>query len=139
MEFQPRYDPEKGIYRDCRWCQGRGCVHCPAEADKEYKRQFPDGPKPIATFKLSDVDDMKRLRSVLGPEAMMAAKAEGSRRAAKILKEHPAVADMANVTPEQAKQALGTGLAARIIEENLVKTKRCRKTKGKASHKKKSR
>lgn len=48
--FKPRYDEEKGIYRDCKWCHGEGCVFCPGEAEKEYKRQFPDGPKPIATF-----------------------------------------------------------------------------------------
>jgi hypothetical protein len=46
--FQPRFD--RGIYRDCKWCQGRGCLHCEAEADAEYKRQFPDGPKPIVTI-----------------------------------------------------------------------------------------
>lgn len=50
-KFVPRYDEEREVYRDCPWCQGRGCNQCKAEADKEYKRQFPDGPKPIATFK----------------------------------------------------------------------------------------
>jgi len=45
-----RYDVETQIYRDCPWCHGKGCLACPEEADKEYKRQFPDGPKPIATF-----------------------------------------------------------------------------------------
>ncbi len=45
-----RYDEEKEIYRDCRWCHGSGCLYCKAERDKEYKRQFPDGPVPVATF-----------------------------------------------------------------------------------------
>lgn len=45
-----RYDEVRGIYRDCKWCGGRGCIACPGEAEKEYKRQFPDGPVPIATF-----------------------------------------------------------------------------------------
>jgi len=47
-QFTPRF--VNGIYRDCKWCGGRGCLQCPTEADKEYNRQFPDGPKPIATF-----------------------------------------------------------------------------------------
>lgn len=37
-------------YRNCRWCGGRGCLYCEAEADKAYKAAFPDDPKPIATF-----------------------------------------------------------------------------------------
>ena len=48
--MQERYNEEKGIYRDCKWCGGKGCVCCPGEADKEYKRQFPNGPEPIAVF-----------------------------------------------------------------------------------------
>lgn len=48
MSFQARF--ENGIYRDCKWCHGRGCLSCEGEADKEYKRQFPDGPKPILTL-----------------------------------------------------------------------------------------
>ena len=64
-EFQPRFF--NGIYRDCKWCQGAGCLSCQAEADKEYNRQFPDGPKPIATIPLDEPldlnkkDDLKRL------------------------------------------------------------------------------
>jgi hypothetical protein len=45
-----RYDEERGIYRDCKWCGGRGCICCPGEAAKDYKKQFPNGPVPIATF-----------------------------------------------------------------------------------------
>lgn len=45
-----RYDDTKEVYRDCRWCKGRGCLYCKAEADKAYKAAFPEGPKPIATF-----------------------------------------------------------------------------------------
>jgi hypothetical protein len=48
--LRPRYDEEKGIYRDCKWCHGAGCNFCPGEAEKEYKRQFPNGPEPVATF-----------------------------------------------------------------------------------------
>ena len=56
-----RYDEKKEVYRDCKFCGGRRCLACPAEADKEYKRQFPNGPKPIATFKTDDPKDMERL------------------------------------------------------------------------------
>lgn len=48
--MQVRYDEKKGIYRDCKWCHGEGCAFCPGEAEKEYKKQFPNGPQPIATF-----------------------------------------------------------------------------------------
>ena len=50
MTIRPRYDEERGVYRDCKWCRGRGCLYCPDEAEKAYKREFPDGPKPIASF-----------------------------------------------------------------------------------------
>lgn len=49
-DMQVRYDEERGVYRDCKWCKGKGCLYCAGEAKKEYQRQFPDGPKPIATF-----------------------------------------------------------------------------------------
>lgn len=45
-----RYDEMKEVYRDCRWCKGKGCLYCKAEADKAYKAAFPDGPQPMATF-----------------------------------------------------------------------------------------
>jgi len=44
------YDAERAIYRDCRWCHGRGCLQCPGEAKKAYREAFPDGPKPIASI-----------------------------------------------------------------------------------------
>ena len=56
--FQPTYDEERGIYKDCKWCHGKGCVYCPGEADAAYKRQFPDGPKPIATIPLDHPIDL---------------------------------------------------------------------------------
>jgi hypothetical protein len=52
MKWQPRYDEDRGVFRECKWCHGRGCLYCPAEAKKAYKRQFPDGPKPILTIPL---------------------------------------------------------------------------------------
>ncbi len=64
-DFQPRFD--RGIYRDCKWCLGRGCLSCPAEADKEYKRQFPDGPKPILTIKNKEFDQFAISEATGGP------------------------------------------------------------------------
>lgn len=75
MAFQERF--ANGIYRDCRFCRGKGCLACPKEADAEYKRQFPDGPKPIATFKTDDPADMEVLRGTLGMEALRKAFGEG--------------------------------------------------------------
>jgi hypothetical protein len=52
MKWQPRYDEERGVFRECKWCHGRGCLYCPAEAEKAYKQQFPYGAKPILTIPL---------------------------------------------------------------------------------------
>lgn len=75
MPFQPRF--ENGIYRDCQFCKGRGCLACTAEANKEYQRQFPDGPKPIATFKTDDPADMEIAKKVIGIDAIRKAFGEG--------------------------------------------------------------
>jgi hypothetical protein len=63
--MQVRYDEQRGIYRDCKFCGGKGCLACPGEADKEYKRQFPNGPQPIATFKRDNPEDMARLKEFM--------------------------------------------------------------------------
>ncbi len=60
---QPRY--ENGRYRDCPKCRGIGCVSCPEEAEAEYKRQFPDGPKPIATFEIDPSDPGAAMNAAL--------------------------------------------------------------------------
>lgn len=59
-----RYNDDTATYRDCKFCHGAGCLACPGEADKEYKRQFPDGPKPIATFKIDNPDDMRKCKKL---------------------------------------------------------------------------
>jgi hypothetical protein len=66
--FQPRF--ANGIYRDCRFCAGKGCIACPSEAHKEYKRQFPDGPKPLATFNLEDDTDREKMADLVGAPAI---------------------------------------------------------------------
>lgn len=75
--FQPRFDEERGIYRDCRWCGGKGCLSCPEEADKEYKRQFPDGPQPIASFDLTSATGREAATRALSAEAIESALSEG--------------------------------------------------------------
>jgi hypothetical protein len=69
--FQPRWTP--GKYRDCRFCSGRGCACCDSEADKDYKRAFPNGPQPIATFKTDSPEDMDLARRSIGREALESA------------------------------------------------------------------
>jgi hypothetical protein len=72
------------VYRDCRWCQGRGCLYCKSEADKAYKAEFPDGPKPIATFDLSTPEGIAAARRVIGPEALAKAFGPGGGGVAEI-------------------------------------------------------
>lgn len=68
--IQVRYDEERGIYRDCRFCGGKGCLACPAEADKAYKKEFPDGPQPMAVFRFDDPKDMEIARNTIGFDAL---------------------------------------------------------------------
>jgi hypothetical protein len=65
MNEQVLYDPVRKVYRDCRWCHGKGCLACEGEADKEYKRQFPDGPVPILTVQTGDTKGMEALKELL--------------------------------------------------------------------------
>jgi hypothetical protein len=57
-------------YTSCRWCSGSGCLYCENEADQAYAREFPEGPKPIATFRLDSPADMERMKSIFGAEAL---------------------------------------------------------------------
>ena len=68
VPFVPRYDEEKKIYRDCPICKGKGCPKCPEECDKEYDRQFPNGPQPFATFNTTTQDGRDSVRAALGDE-----------------------------------------------------------------------
>jgi len=63
--MQMRYDEEQEVYRDCKFCGGKGCLMCPSEADKAYHKEFPDGPKPIATFKADDPEDIERMKNFM--------------------------------------------------------------------------
>ncbi|WP_394662869.1 hypothetical protein [uncultured Sphingomonas sp.] len=46
------------------------CPHCRQRFDAAYNAAFPEGAKPIATFKLDNPDDMARARAALSPEAL---------------------------------------------------------------------
>lgn len=115
-----RYDPSTGIYRDCRWCNGRGCVSCKIEADKEYKRQFPDGPKPIATFSIEDIESGKA-RDVLGPEAIDSAAVEARRLAIEKIVSFGGGHGLLNITDKEAVDALTGQLIGKVLEE-IIKT-----------------
>jgi hypothetical protein len=39
----------------CSFCDGSGCLACQKQADREYKRQFPDGPKPVLSVPIYNV------------------------------------------------------------------------------------
>lgn len=56
---------ENNIYRDCKWCAGKGCLACPGEAEKAYKKAFPDGPKPIAVISYDDPEFSNKLNQVI--------------------------------------------------------------------------
>jgi hypothetical protein len=53
--------------KGCKFCAatGRnGCLSCEAESDAEYKRQFPDGPKPMASFENTE-EGMAGMKALL--------------------------------------------------------------------------
>lgn len=71
-----KFDEQRSVYRACRWCQGRGCLYCKSEADKDYKADFPDGPQPIATFPATP-EGLESARKVIGVEAITKAFSAG--------------------------------------------------------------
>jgi hypothetical protein len=119
-----RYDEQRGIYRDCKWCGGKGCLACPGEAEKEYNRQFPDGPKPIATFSTESLGEggvLGLLESLLGPKAIESAESEAGRRAAMVISKNPMIAGLAGCSEAEAETALSRSLVSEVIQENIVK------------------
>jgi len=46
------------------------CPRCREAFDAAYSQAFPEGLKPIATFKLGDEKDMERARRLLSPDAL---------------------------------------------------------------------
>lgn len=54
-------------------CRRGGSVYREAtdeELDAAYKEAFPEGPKPIATFRQDSPADMERAKALLSPEAL---------------------------------------------------------------------
>lgn len=78
----PSFTPRD--YVPCAFCGGGseclgfgGCMACfsarqkkKKELDEEYKRQFPDGPKPFFTAKLDDPEQVEQAKRVIGREAL---------------------------------------------------------------------
>lgn len=46
------------------------CQRCLEAFETSYRRAFPDGPKPIATFRADNPDDVARAKALLSPEAL---------------------------------------------------------------------
>ena len=129
--FQPRYDEKRGIYRDCKWCRGTGCLSCEAERDKEYARQFPNGPTPIATFKTDGTEAamIGLLGKLLGPSALESAKQEAATKATAILSRSSVVADIVkmgnpSITDAQILTALTASFVPEIVTANIIKAGR---------------
>lgn len=53
---RPRYDEKTRVYRDCPLCDGEGCEFCPEEAEKEYRRQFPDAARSALIYEFPRLD-----------------------------------------------------------------------------------
>jgi hypothetical protein len=88
-----RFDPVRSVYRDCRWCGGKGCLACESEANKAYGREFPEGPVPLATFSIDEID---KAEEAIGAEALTKAFGPGGGGIAEII---------ANIT--KVKQSAG--------------------------------
>lgn len=80
-----RFDEQRSVYRDCRWCQGRGCLYCKSEADKAYRAAFPEGPRPIATFDISTAEGLEAAKASIGADAITRAFSKGGRGIEEIL------------------------------------------------------
>lgn len=119
--FQPRF--ANGVYRDCKWCHGKGCLACEGEAEKEYKRQFPDGPQPIATFNTSELGQegvSGLLRQLIGKEAQAAAESEGEKRATEALESNPFIRQIVDLPESKLKPALTQVFSRDALVENMV-------------------
>lgn len=91
-----RFGYRPGKFKHCRFCHGDGCPACDDEAkkafpafkeaeDAEYKRLFPDGPKPIAVARFDSPEDLAELKRVFGRESLESAFGEGGKGMDEIL------------------------------------------------------
>lgn len=105
----------------CRFCHGNGCLACQAEADRAYKAEFPDGPKPIATIAHDGTPEglARILSTLLGGITQ-----ESQQRAQDTLAANPAIESLTaqcGLTAEQTKQGLAAALTPTILEERAVR------------------
>lgn len=121
MAFQARF--ENGRYRDCKWCQGRGCISCPAEADKEYERQFPGGPQPIVTFETSNDSSIALLQKLFSASAIDANHTEAVQRASDVVGDDGLITGLVGCSKEQAVQALTPQLFTEVFIEKVKQAK----------------
>ena len=128
-----RFDEKRGIYRDCKWCHGKGCLACPGEADKEYQRQFPNGPQPIATFSTEGMDEAgiaSLIGKLIGGEAIAAAQKTANQRAVEMIANQPHTLDIArhilptHTTQDGITKALGEVMFNEVLAENIKKASR---------------
>lgn len=109
-------------YRRCKWCGGKGCLSCQAQADADYKKDFPNGLQPIATFDSTKAEGVAALRSCLSEEAMnemsiqAAAEVDAMERAgASIFNLMVQMSDL-----ETARAAMRDTIFKRIMHERIV-------------------
>lgn len=82
--------PAPRDYVPCDWCNGdaslygKACMACfskreakKKELDEEYKRQFPDGPKPFFQADLNDPEQLEQAKRVLHADVITKAFSEG--------------------------------------------------------------
>ncbi|WP_337846801.1 hypothetical protein [Sphingomonas sp.] len=58
-EVRVTFDPTQG-----------SCARCAEAFNSAYEAAFPDGLKPVATFRLDDPTDVERARALFSPEAL---------------------------------------------------------------------
>ena len=87
---------------------------CKAEAEKEYKRQFPNGPQPIATFRRDDPAAMSRLGKLMSQTGLESVLAEAERRAETAVDAMPSVVGIG-----QREEAVGV-IASKLFHDVLA-------------------
>lgn len=54
------------VYENCKWCEGRGCMYCDTERQKDAQREI----KPVFSANLDDPKDIERLKQFFGANAI---------------------------------------------------------------------
>lgn len=108
--------------KGCKFCAatGRdGCLSCEAESDAEYKRQFPDGPEPIASFENTE-QGISNLSALIG-RLFGGAEEQAKERIGAIPSEVPRIAAQFNdVTVEEVKTGIVGTVMQDIIKERIA-------------------